>query len=288
MNLYCGRFVFFLFFLLFSDVAFHVTNDYFPPTTGPGLPPLQRLLLLQATGNACGTSCFIPSARRRYCGCSAVSRGSEEPESCFLRRNAAGIFCHFRKATFILAYFNNAAFRESENARLAHFPDAKEWAAVPSVKCMLGKAAAHIGSGKGSAGASASAHLAVVSRWDLMGEKTLDNWILITETSSILILLRQQHIRQDGTVVQPSHHHPTPTQSHHLQVLLQSLTSDLPAGAPKRGEGCRWRHHLDIYVICLFVFVFFKGCSLSTESFTISLTGPPLHFKLKPWKKKDI
>lgn len=178
--------LFFCFFRLFSDVAFHVTNGYFPPTTGPGLPPLQRLLLLQATGNACGT-CFIPSARRRYCGCSAVSRGSEEPESCFLRRNAAGISCHFRKATFILANFNNAAFRESENARLAHFPDAKEWAAVPSVKCMLGKAAAQIGSGKGSAGASASAHLAVVSRWDLMGEKMLDNWILITETSSTLI-----------------------------------------------------------------------------------------------------
>lgn len=124
VNLNCGRLVF-LFFLLFSDVAFHVTNGCLPPTTGPGLPPLQRLLLLQATGNARGT-CFIPSARRRYCGCSAVSRGSEEPERCFLRRNAAGISCHFRKATFILAYFNNAAFRESENARLDHFPDAKE------------------------------------------------------------------------------------------------------------------------------------------------------------------
>lgn len=101
-------------------------------------------------------------------------------------------------------------------------------------------------------------------------------------------ILRQQHIRQDGTVVQPSHRHPTPTQSHHLQVPLQSPTSDLPAGAPKRGEGWRWRHHLDIYLICLVVFLFFKGCSLSTQSFTLSLTGPLLHFKLRPWIKKDI
>lgn len=137
MNLNCVRLVFLL-FLLFSDVEFHVTNGCLPPTTGPGLPPIQRLLLLQATGNARRT-CFIPSARRRYCGCSAVSRGSEEPERCFLRRNAAGISCHFRKATFTLAYFNNAAFRESENARLAHFPDAKGMSSCSHCEMHAGK-----------------------------------------------------------------------------------------------------------------------------------------------------
>lgn len=45
VNLYCGMLGF---FLLFSglNIAFYVTSATFPPATGPGLPPVQRLLLL--------------------------------------------------------------------------------------------------------------------------------------------------------------------------------------------------------------------------------------------------
>lgn len=137
----------------------------FPPATGPWLPPLQHLLQLQVTLTACGT-CFVSSARWRYCGCLAVSCGSEKVESCFLRLNAAGTSCHFHTATFIPVYLNNAPFRELENVRLAHFLDVMEWAAQREMPA--GKGCTSHQFRIGYAGVSVSEHLVVLWRWDLM------------------------------------------------------------------------------------------------------------------------
>lgn len=239
----------------------------FPPSSGLWLLPLQRLPL-QIPGNVCGT-CFILTLLRLF-GCQSRVRKARKllPTTPHCRNSLSLPYINIHSCLF-----EQCTIQRIRKCEVSSLSGCDGMSSCSQREMYAGRGCSSHQLWTGWTGVSVSEHLVAVSRWDLMTEM-----IWITEYYSMepltLILVSQQQIRQDGTLVQTTHHWP--------------LTP--PAGDPEWAEGCRWRYQLKtciIHVCCCW----FKGCSLSLESFPIRLTrcdGPPLHFKLRSRKNKHI